>query len=122
MAHPHAQHDAGIARLTVPLTDLYCLCCAEELESSLRSHLYIAGARVDVHARTAEISYHNGMIDEAGVRALIDDSGRCRCAPGETGAAAAPSREAPRPDPHLAHRAQMAEITLGGAHDHMQHE
>ncbi len=52
------------------------------------------------------------MIDEAGIRALINESGRCSCA-GETHSAGMT---------HLDHRAQMAPMVIGGAHDKMQYE
>ena len=114
MSHEHMSHGAtgALARVTLHVTNLYCLPCIEELEASLSANPHISRARVDFDARTVDIQYHAGMIDEAGVRALIDESGRCTC----TGAVDRGGMT------HLNHRAQMAPMTMGGAHDKMQYQ
>ncbi|MHB8683123.1 MAG: heavy metal translocating P-type ATPase [Dehalococcoidia bacterium] len=98
--------------MTIAVSDLYCVSCAEALERTLRANPHIARARVDFPTKTVEVEFHDGMIDEAGVRALIDGSGRCAC----DGEHATPSMA------HIAHQAQMAPLTMGGAHDQMQYE
>jgi copper chaperone CopZ len=82
MAHLHRQHSSVSGRLRLPVTNLYCVCCAEELEARLRAEPHITRARVDFHSKTIDVGYHATMIDEAGIRALIDESGRCTCAGG----------------------------------------
>ena len=116
VVRPHAGHDGAIARVRLPLTELYCLCCAEELETSLRSRREIVRARVDFRAKTIEVDYHAGMTDESQVRALIDESGRCRCAPGADGPVQAPDMR------HIAHQAEMADMAIGGVDDRLQYE
>jgi Cu2+-exporting ATPase len=114
MSHVHAQAHAPAHappdELILPVDDLYCVACAEELEKALRANPHIVSARVDFAAKTARVKVHPGMIDAEGVRALINDSARCSCGPAPTATA------------HLEHRAQMAPITLGAAHDRMQYE
>ncbi len=112
MAHPHQQHASSPGRLTLPVTDLYCVCCAEELEARLRAEPHITRARVGFQSKTVDVEYHAAMIDEPRIRALVDGSRRCACTPGD------PASEMT----HIGHRAQMAELTLGGDHDHAQFE
>ena len=109
MSHAPA---GGPAKLRLDVDNLYCLACAEELDKTLTANPHITRARVDFDARTVDVEYHAGMIDEAGIRAIIDESGRCTCAAeGDQGGMT-----------HLNHRAQMAPMTMGGAHDKMQYE
>ena len=114
VSHEHMSHSAGSgpATLRLDVDNLYCLACAEELEKHLSANPHITRARVDFDARTVDVEYHAGMIDETAIRALIDESGRCTC----TGA------ERDGGMTHLNHRAQMAPMTMGGAHDKMQYE
>jgi Cu2+-exporting ATPase len=112
MAHLHQQRASSPGRLTLPVTNLYCVCCAEELEARLRAEPHITRARVDFQSKTVDVEYHATMIDDAGIRALIDESGRCTCAgAGDEGGMT-----------HLNHRVQMAPMATGGAHDKMQYE
>jgi Cu2+-exporting ATPase len=67
---------------------------------------------VDFDARTVDVEYHAGMIDEAAIRALIDESGRCNCSDADQTTSMT----------HLNHRAQMAPMAVGGTHDKMQYE
>ena len=113
MHDAHAARTSAPGKLTIQLDDLYCLCCADELEAALRANPHVTAARVDFAARRATVEHHPGMLDEAGVRALIDGSGRCRCE-GDAADARAMCR--------LNHRAQVAELTVGGPHDRMQYE
>jgi len=116
MAHQHhtpmSPGDAhGASETVIPLADAFCVPCIEELERALTAHPHVLDARIDLQDRTARVRHHSAMIDEAGVRALIDGSARCRCE-GSAGERAA----------HINHRAQMAELTLAGPHDRYQHE
>jgi Cu2+-exporting ATPase len=114
VSHEHMTHGATSTpgRLALAVDNLYCLACAEELEKQLSATPHITRARVDLGARTVDVTYHPGMIDEAAIRARIDESGRCTCAgePDQGGMT------------HLNHRAQMAPMAMGGAHDKMQYE
>ncbi|MBI5287597.1 MAG: copper-translocating P-type ATPase [Chloroflexi bacterium] len=112
MAHEHQKHDSSSGRLTLPVTNLYCVCCAEELQDRLRAEPHVTRARVDFQRKTVDVEYHPAMIDETQIRALVEGSRRCTCAAGD------PASEMT----HLEHRAQMAPITVGGPHDHAQFE
>jgi len=100
------------AKLELNVDSLYCLPCSEELEKQLSANPHITRARVNFSARRVEVEYHAGMIDEAGIRALINESGRCRCAGDDDHQGMT----------HLSHRAQMAPMVMAGAHDKMQYE
>ena len=114
MSREHMAHTpAGApAKLKLKVDDLYCLACAEELEKTLTANPHVTRARVYFDARTVDVEYHAGMIDEAAIRTLINESGRCSCV-GESGG---------NDMTHLEHRAQMAPMAMGGAHDKMQYE
>lgn len=114
VSHEHMSHDAASVpgRLTLDVKNLYCLACAEELEKRLSATPHITSARVDFAGSMVDVAYHPGMIDEAAIRAIIDESGRCTCSgQGDQGGMT-----------HLNHRAQMAPMAMGGAHDKMQYE
>ena len=113
VSHEHMSHAPadGPAKLRLDVDNLYCLTCAEELEKTLGANPHITRARVDFDGRTVDVEHHAGMIDEAGIRAIIDESGRCTCAAEGDGGMT-----------HLNHRAQMSPMTMGGAHDKMQYE
>jgi copper-(or silver)-translocating P-type ATPase len=109
----HVQAPPNVLTIRLPVSNLYCVCCAEELERELKANPHIVGARVDFVGDSVEVRYHAGMLEEADVRALINDSGRCTCE-GAKPAAAATSL--------MHHQAQMAPITMGTKHDRMQYE
>ncbi|HUF52761.1 MAG TPA: copper-translocating P-type ATPase [Dehalococcoidia bacterium] len=107
----HGQHpETETVRL--PARNLYCACCADELERTLKSNPLIAGARVDFRGEAVVVRYHASMIDQAEIEALIDGSGRCTCGP----------RELRDETAHMHHQAQMAPITMGTKQDRMQYE
>jgi Cu2+-exporting ATPase len=108
--------DAAIGETDVrterfPVTDLYCVCCAEPLEAALQASPHIERAKVDFRNDAVEVTYRPSDISPAEVEALIGDSGRC-CP------AATPATDMT----HLHHRAQMAAITMGTKQDRMQYE
>src|SRR3972149_5819268 len=110
MTSGHQHHSVEVLRL--PLRNLYCACCAEELEKALKANPHIAGAKVDFRADIVEVRYHSGMIDEAAIQELINKSGRCSCGPDEGANETA----------HMHHQAQMAPIVMGTRQDRMQFE
>ncbi len=109
MAHEHSQPLESVRLL---LRNLVCACCAEELQKALKANAHIADAKVDFRADIVEVRYHAGMIDEAGIRELVNGSGRCSCGP----------EEAANETAHIHHQAQMAPITMGTKQDRMQYE
>jgi Cu2+-exporting ATPase len=113
MRHPHqsASDAPGPRTERFPVTDLYCVCCAESLEATLRASPHIERARIDFQNDAVEVTYHPSMISAQEIESLISDSGRC-CPVGM------PSTDMT----HLHHRAQMAEVTAGSKQDRMQYE
>jgi len=95
--------------ITVPITDLACVCCAGDLETRLRSSGRLASASVDYRARTAALTAQHGELDEAEARTIVREAGYC--CDGER-----PSMQ------HLAHRVATAPITMGTTQDRMQYE
>jgi Cu2+-exporting ATPase len=100
----------ALARLKV--SDLYCPCCADELEAALKANPHIVDAKVDYAADEVAVRYDSEALDEAAIQALIAGTGRCTCGPAQA-----------RGDTtHMHHQAQMAPITMGTKHDRMQYE
>jgi hypothetical protein len=54
-----------------PVTDLYCVCCAEPLEAALATDSRIQRARVDFRNDAVEITYIPSDITPAEIGALI---------------------------------------------------
>jgi Cu2+-exporting ATPase len=102
----------SLSRVRLPVTDLYCPCCADELEAALREDQRVVDARVDYAADEVEVRFQEGALDEAAIQALITGSGRCTCGPAD----------ARDKTVHMHHQAQLAPITLGTKHDRMQYE
>ncbi len=120
MAHQAHAATTQTARIDIPLKDLYCVCCGEELESAIRKLPHVTSARLDFQNDRLRVEFHAGMVTEADIRRSINESARCTCedgAPNHGGHAAAAAEKA-----HLEHRAQMAPITMGTKHDRMQYE
>ena len=111
----HTPHAPGLARASIPLQHLDCVACAEALEAELRAMPHVTSARVDYAAKRAEVAFHAGMVQESEIRARIDATRRCACAPADGTSAGAHVG-------HIEHAAEMAPITMGGAHDRMQYE
>jgi Cu2+-exporting ATPase len=102
----------GEAVVRIRVSDLYCPCCADQLEATLKASPHILDAKVDYSADAVEVRYHAGTLDEAAIQALIASTGRCTCGPAEA-----------RGDTtHMHHQAQMAPITMGTKQDRMQYE
>jgi Cu2+-exporting ATPase len=102
--------EQSVARLHV--SDLYCPCCADQLEAALKANPHIVDAKVNYAANEVEVRHHEGTLDEAAIQALIAATGRCTCGPAE----------ARQDTAHMHHQAQMAPITMGTKHDRMQYE
>jgi Cu2+-exporting ATPase len=96
---------------SIPVTDLYCVCCAESLEAALKALPQIERARVDFQNEVVEVTHDPASISLDKVEALISESGCC-----------CPVSKPSTDMTHLHHRAQMEEVTAGSKHDRMQYE
>ena len=112
MTHQHHTEAATMATVRLPVSNLYCACCADELERTLESNSHIVNSTVDFQGETVEVRYHAGMLNEPAIQELINTTERCTCAPADTQNETA----------HLHHQVQMAPITMGTKHDRMQYE
>ena len=98
--------------MRLSVSNLVCACCADELEAALKATPHIIDARVDFAADEVTVRYHKGMLGEAAIKAMIDESGRCDCG------TPTPQQETA----HMHHQAQMAPIIMGTKQDRMQYE
>jgi Cu2+-exporting ATPase len=100
---------AEARRLTISITDLYCVCCANDLERKLNTSTQIDNARVDYQAGTVTVDVVDPTWGEAEIRHLVHGAGYC-CEGQQPGLE------------RLAHRVATAPITMGTKQDRMQYE
>src|SRR5438132_1413487 len=108
----------SVARLALP--SLCGVCCARAAERALLANPHVVEARVDYRAEVATVTYHAEAVTGDELAAAVRAAG-CPCEPVEehgprSGSARTISMA------HLAHRAQMAPITLGTKQDRLQYE
>jgi Cu2+-exporting ATPase len=107
----------AVAVLRLP--GLCGVCCAQAAERALLSSPHVVEARVHYRAETATVTYYPGATSPRALAELVRAAG-CPCE-GAADAAGSPGGSADS-TAHLAHRAQMAPITLGTKQDRMQYE
>lgn len=113
-------------RATLRLPWLCGVCCVRATEAALRASPGVVDARVDYRAGSATVTYLVGQTTPEVLAARVEAAG-CACAPADTNpsSTAVASQRAPTARvtaAHLAHRAQMAPITLGTVQDRVQYE
>ena len=111
----HHQPAENAEAISIDLSNLDCVCCAEELEASIRALPHVTNARVDFLNERLDVEFHAGMTSPEEVRRAVNQSARCTCEDGlgATGQAAVI---------HAKHMAQMAPVIMGTKHDRMQYE
>jgi copper chaperone CopZ len=57
--------------LTVPIDDVFCRCCQDDLAAAIRSLPQVITAHVDLEHRVAHLTVHPGMTDAATLRKQI---------------------------------------------------
>jgi copper chaperone CopZ len=65
MNHHHGQSRGDMTAVTMDrfsVKDLYCACCANELEQVLKANPHIDAAKVDFLNNSVEVAYHPSMI------------------------------------------------------------
>src|SRR6266508_4862983 len=97
--------------------DFPCVACAEEAERAVRAAPGVVKAAANYRTRTMDVDYRADAITPNAIRNLISQSAHgCRCsAPGS-------AVEVGGDLPSLAHRADMAAVTMGTDTDRMQYE
>ena len=63
------------ASVRLPVSDLYCPCCADELEAALRANPHILDVKVDYAGDEVLVRYDAEALDEAGIQELLAASG-----------------------------------------------
>jgi cation transport ATPase len=74
MAHDHHEQTPTAVTVRLPVSNLYCACCADELERALKANPHVIDANVDFQGDKVEVRYHAGMLDEQAIRELINGS------------------------------------------------
>jgi Cu2+-exporting ATPase len=58
--------------LTVPLDDVFCPCCQDDLDAAIARLPHVVGAHVDLEHKVAHVTVHAGMTDVATLRRQIE--------------------------------------------------
>ncbi len=66
-----ANVDAPTETIAVPLDDIFCPCCQDDLAAAIRSLPHVVGAHVDLEHRVAHVTVHQGMTDGETLRRQI---------------------------------------------------
>ena len=124
----HAHHSAAPTYAAFSLTGLHCTGCADAVERALKANPHLTSVHLDWPNSVVHVGYHAGMINEAGIRDIIEGTG-CPCEDGEHAghedgrhqhAASATSAQARLRN--LQHGVDVQPITMGTRHDRMQYE
>ena len=59
--------------LAIPLDDVFCPCCQDDLGAAIRQLPHVVGAHVDLEHKVAHVTVHAGMTDAATLRRQIAD-------------------------------------------------
>jgi copper chaperone CopZ len=59
------------------VNDIYCVCCADSLETTLKANPHIKRVKVDFLNNRVDVTHHPSMISPAEIERLIAESGRC---------------------------------------------
>jgi hypothetical protein len=77
---PTAEPKARTGTLEVPLDDVFCPCCQDDLASAIKQLPHVVDAQVDLKDKVAGVTVHPGMTDGTTLRRQVETSGtRCRC-------------------------------------------
>jgi P-type Cu2+ transporter len=117
------QASGSTRTVVLRLPSLCGVCCARAAERALLANPHVVEARVNYRADVATVTYHAGAVTPDELTAAVRAAG-CACAPAERSVAPEVHGEdvGPAGMGHLAHRAQMAPITLGTKQDRLQYE
>ena len=118
---PHARNEGAAQHgqtVTVAFhAEFACVSCAEAVDRALRTSPHITDVRVDYPGRTVHVTYHAGMTTSTAIQEQISAAAQgCRCTPADGGPVVGGDL------PALAHRADMAAVTMGTSADRMQYE
>ena len=67
----HSAHGSQTETLTVPLDDVFCPCCEDDLSAAISTLPHVVGAHVDVDQKVAHVTVQAGMTDATTLRRQI---------------------------------------------------
>ncbi len=67
----HMDHEDGLRTERIPLSDLYCACCAEEIAPALKANPHVVKAKLEWQNDAIDVTYHAGMISREEIEELI---------------------------------------------------
>jgi Cu2+-exporting ATPase len=67
-----AQQQATTDTLEIPLDDVFCPCCQNDLGSAIKQLPHVVDAQVDLTRKVAHVTVHTGMTDAATLRKQIE--------------------------------------------------
>ncbi len=64
--------DGATETLSIPLDDVFCPCCRDDLGAAIAQLPHVVGAHVDLERKVAHVTVHAGMTNTATLRAQIE--------------------------------------------------
>jgi Cu2+-exporting ATPase len=71
MQHTAQHAGATTETIAVPLDDIFCPCCEDDLGAAIKQLPHVVGVHVDLDHKVAHITIHSGMTDAATLRKQI---------------------------------------------------
>jgi Cu2+-exporting ATPase len=68
-----AEPKARSETLEVPLDDVFCLCCQDDLAAAIKQLPHVVDAQVDLKGRVARVTVHPGMTDGTTLRRQVQE-------------------------------------------------
>ena len=68
-----AQREANTDQFEIPLDDVFCPCCQDDLGSAIKQLPHVVDAHVDLARKIAYVAVHAGMTDAATLRKQIEE-------------------------------------------------
>ena len=69
----HRRDDSPTETLTLPLDDVFCPCCGDDLVAAIKQLPHIVDAHVDAKQKVARVTVHASMTDAGTLRRQIED-------------------------------------------------
>ena len=71
MQHTAHHSDAATETLAIPLDNVFCPCCQDDLDAAIAKLPHVVGVHVDLEHKVAHVTVHPGMTDPATLRRQI---------------------------------------------------
>jgi Cu2+-exporting ATPase len=70
---PSAEPKARTEAIEVPLDDVFCPCCQDDLAGAIKQFPHVVDAQVDLKGRVARVTVHAGMTDGTTLRRQVEE-------------------------------------------------